>query len=98
MLVPLKLSEINFLPIKPQGSLIGFASLVINHSLYAGAIGVHTRPDGSFRLLFPDRLLPTGKRIQVFHPITREAEEIFCKAVAEKINQLAAKGQRDGCW
>lgn len=94
MLIPLEVSEVQFLPIKPQGSLIGFSSLVLNDSLYAGAIGVHTRPDGSLRLLFPGRILPNGKKIQVFHPINHETEEILRRAVEARVMELASSWKR----
>jgi len=41
-----RLSEIQIIPIKPQNGLVGFASFVLDGSLYLGSIGIMTRPQG----------------------------------------------------
>jgi len=59
-------SEIDFVPIKPQNGLIGFASVIFMDSIYLGSIGVHTRLDGGVRLLFPQ-----NRGINTFYPISK---------------------------
>jgi len=89
MAPPLLISEIDILPVKPREGLVAFGSCVINHALYLSCIAIHTRPDGSgYRLVYPDRILPNGKRIQVFHPINRQTGDALERALIEKIRTL----------
>jgi len=75
---------------------VAFASCVVNNCLYLGDIAIHTRPDGSdYRLVFPVKVLPNGKRIQCVHPITREAGDLILKAVLEKFKTLVLSTQCD---
>jgi stage V sporulation protein G len=81
-----EIAEVNILPVKPQNGLVAFASLVINNRLYVGNIAVYTSPtakDG-FRLVYPEKVLPNGKRINCVYPITQEAGEVITKAVIER--------------
>lgn len=86
----LEISEINILPVKPQNGLVAFASFIINNQIYVGNVAIHQSPiaEGGYRLLFPDRVLPNGKRINCVHPITREAGEQIRKAVIQKFEEL----------
>ena len=89
MIPQLLISEVEILPVKPRNGLVAFGSCVVNHALYLGCIAIHTRPDGSgYRLVYPDRILPNGKQVQVFHPINREAGDVLERALAEKIRSL----------
>lgn len=89
----LLITEVNVTPIKPQDGLVAFASVVLNESIYLSSIAIYTRPDGSYRLLYPTKKL--GERIMnLFHPINREASKqiedaIFkkCKEIYEKSNE-----------
>ncbi len=65
------ISEINVIPIKPHDGLVAFASCVIDNKLYVGSIGIMTRPDGNFRLLYPTKKIG-DKNINLFHPIKKE--------------------------
>lgn len=65
------------MPIKPTNGLIGFASVLLDNSLYLGSIGIHTRLDGQgLRLTYP-----TKGTINVFHPTTKELSKIIEQAV-----------------
>ncbi len=77
----LYLSEIEIIPIKPRQDLLGFTSFVVNDSFYVGSIGIHSTPDGSIRLLYPDKVLPNGKKISVVHPISKECGDLITNAV-----------------
>ena len=96
------ISEINVTPIKPQDGLIAFASIVIYDSIYLGSIAVYTRPDGSYRLLYPTKKL--GERlINLFHPINNKTSKqiedaIFkkCEEVFERSNENDRYGQNTG--
>lgn len=87
------ITEINFLPLKPNDKgLIGIASIVFNNSFSLNCIAVYTRPDGSdYRLLFPVKTLPNGKEINIYYPINRQTYEAIKQAVVKKIEELAEK-------
>ncbi len=89
----LDINEINILPVKPQNGLVAFASFVINNQIYIGNIAVYssfTTEDG-FRLVYPDKVLPNGKRISCVHPISRDAGESIKRAVVARYLELAGK-------
>lgn len=88
------ISEVQIVPVKPQGGLVAFASCVINGQLYLGNIAIHTRPTGNeYRLVFPTKVLPNGKLIQCFHPVTHEAGELLLKEIASKFEALIASSR-----
>ncbi len=94
--LPLSISEIDIIPVKPRNGLIAFASCVVNGQLYLGNIAIHTRLDGSgYRLVFPVKVLPNGKEIQCVHPVTRQAGDLLLQAIVEKLEALIASAQRD---
>ena len=77
-----EISEIQFIPIKPQNGLVAFVSFVLNQSLYLSSIGIVTRPEGGYRLLFPTKK-SIDKSFPIFHPIYKEfgvyLEEVIFK-------------------
>jgi DNA-binding cell septation regulator SpoVG len=80
-----EVGEINIAPLKQHGSLVGFASCVINNWFYFGGIAIHTDlPTRGFRLVYPTKKLQNGLQIPLYHPIT--------KTVAEKI-QIAVTSE-----
>jgi len=94
--LPLSISEVDIIPVKPRNGLIAFASCVVNGQLYLGNIAIHTRLDGSgYRLVFPVKVLPNGKEIQCVHPVTREAGELLLQAIVKKFEALITGAQRD---
>jgi len=92
----IKISEIQIIPIKPKKGLIAFASVVINNQIYIGNIGLYSSPstDDGFRLVYPDKVLPNGKRIQCVHPINREAAGVIHKAIVGEYQKLAENVER----
>ena len=95
------ISEIQIIPVKPKEGLVAFASCVINDQFYVGDIAVYTRPDGSdYRLVFPSKTLHSGARINVFHPINREAGHQLKSQIikvylslTEKVKKMKRKGE-----
>lgn len=89
----MNVSEVNVTPIKPQNGLIAFASIVVDESLYLGSIAVYTRPDGSYRLLYPTKKL--GERlVNLFHPISRETSKQIEEAIFKKCEEIYEKSDR----
>jgi DNA-binding cell septation regulator SpoVG len=86
----LTISEVEILPVRPQGGLVAFASFVLNRQFYVGNVAIRTRPTGGYRLVFPDKTLPNGKVIQCFHPITRDATDALERAVIGRFEALTA--------
>lgn len=90
----MKISEINIFPIKPTNGLIAFASVVVDGSLYLSSIAVYTRPDGSYRLLYPTKKL--GERlVNLFHPISREASKQIEDAIFKKCYEILQRSNDD---
>jgi len=76
----MKISEIQIVPIKPTNGLIGFASILLDNSLYLGSIGIHTRLDGQgLRLTYP-----TKGAINIFHPTTKALSKAIETAVFDR--------------
>lgn len=83
------LSEIQILPVKPQNGLVAFASFVLNGQFYIGNVAIYTTIDGcDYRLVYPDKNLPNGKKINLFHPISREAGESIKEVVINKYKEF----------
>lgn len=83
----MKITEVNVTPIKPNEGLIAFASVVIDESLFLSSIAVYTRPDGSYRLLYPTKNL--GERIvSLFHPIRRDTSKQIEAAIFKKCEEI----------
>lgn len=66
-----KLTEVNIIPIKPNQGLVGFASFVLNESLYLSHIGIYTKADGGYRLTYPTKKT-CEKSLNIFYPINKE--------------------------
>ena len=90
------ISEVQIIPVKPKNGLVAFTSCVINDQFYVGDIAIYTRPHGEdYRLVYPCKNLPNGKRINCFHPINREAGELMKKAIIEKYLEMVSKCKMD---
>lgn len=87
------ITEINLIPIRRQEKgLYGFCSFVIDNSFKVNSVAIHTRPDGSgIRLVFPDRVLFSGVKVQVFHPITSQASDLLEEIINKEVQKLLAK-------
>ena len=91
MTVSLQISEIEIQLVKPNNGLVGFASCVLNGAIYLSSIAIYSKLDGSgYRILFPTRKFLNGTQINYFHPITREAGEIFKNSILKKVEELFA--------
>ncbi len=80
------ISNIQIIPVKGNNGLVGFASIIYNHSIYLGNIGIMTRLHGGFRLTYPTR--SKGKAPNVFHPISRVAADHIENAIILKFQEL----------
>lgn len=89
------ISEVQIIPVKPKGGLVAFASCVINGQFYVGDVAIYTRPDGqNYRLVYPCKVLPNGKRINCFHPINREVADKLTEAIVSTFRDLTEKVEK----
>lgn len=80
-------SEVEITPVKPTNGLIAFASFVLWGGLYCGSVGVMTRPQGGYRLLYPTKKLG-DRQMDIFHPISREVGEAIEREVVAKVEDV----------
>ena len=88
-----RLSEIQIIPIKPQNGLVGFASFVLNESLYLGSIGIMTRPNGGYRLVYPTKKL-ADRNLNIFYPINRDFALAIENEVVRQFEDVMKKYDR----
>lgn len=85
----LTISEIQITPIKPQKSLVGFASCILNNQIYLGGIAIHCDLlNKSFRCVYPTKKFKDGNEIPIYHPICREAGEAIQKILITEWENL----------
>jgi len=83
-----KISEIEFIPVKPKEGLIGFASFILDEKYYVSSVAIYTRLDGSgYRLVYPSKKIGE-KNINTFHPINSGVGRAIEEAVINKVNKL----------
>jgi len=88
-----KVSEVQIIPIKPQNGLVGFASFVLNGNLYLGSIGIVTRPQGGYRLVYPTKKV-SNRNINIFHPINKLFAEAVEKEVFKRLEEVMNQNDR----
>jgi len=88
-----RLSEIQIIPIKPQNGLVAFASFVLDESLYLGSIGIMTRPNGGYRLVYPTKKL-ADRNLNIFYPISREFALAVEQEVVKQFEEVMKKYDR----
>jgi DNA-binding cell septation regulator SpoVG len=90
----MKISEITIDLVKPKEGLIGFASLVIEESIYLGNIGIVKRLDeDTFRLTYPTRKVG-DKSFNIYYPINKESGKKIEKAVTKRLKEVLKKNDR----
>ena len=82
-----KISEIQFIPIRPKDGIVGFASFILDGWLYVGSIAVMTRPQGGYRLLYPTRKI-ADRNIDIVHPIQRDCGRQVEEKVIGKVEEV----------
>lgn len=83
----MSISEIQIIPIKPQDGLVAFASFVLDDNLYLGSIGIVTKPEGGYRLVYPTKKLGV-RSLNIFHPINKEFAQSIEKEVISKFEDV----------
>jgi len=93
----MEISEIQFVPVKPQGGLVAFASFVLNNCLYLGSIGIVTRPSGGYRLLYPSKKV-LNQNFSIFHPITQQFGIDIERRILLEYEKVMKMNDRHGCF
>jgi DNA-binding cell septation regulator SpoVG len=76
------ITKIKIRKVTPKDGLVGFASFVLDDSLYLGNIAVFSRLNkDTFRLVFPEKKVK-DKAVSLFHPVT----SVFYFQLEEAIN------------
>jgi len=88
-----RLSEIQIIPIKPQNGLVAFASFVLDENLYLGSIGIMTRPNGGYRLVYPTKKV-ADRNLNIFYPISREFALAVEQEVVKQFEEVMKKYDR----
>lgn len=88
-----KITEIQIVPIRPQNGLVAFVSFVLDENIYLGSIGIITRPNGSYRLVYPTKQI-NHKNLNIFYPINRLFAEQIEKEVIGKFEDVMKKYDR----
>jgi len=84
----MQISEVQIKLTKPKDGLVGFASLVIDNSLYLSSIGIFTKLDRTgYRITYPTRKVGELD-MQIFHPINKEFGKEIEVAIIEKVNAI----------
>jgi len=89
----MRITEIQIIPIKPQNGLVAFASFVLDGSLYLGSIGIVTRPNGGYRLVYPTKKV-AEKNLNIFYPINRDFALAIENEVVKQFEDVMKKYDR----
>ena len=80
-------SEINIAPVKPIDGLVAFASFVFDNALYCGSVGIFTRPNGGYRLVYPTKQV-AGRQLDIFYPISAATGRLIEQEVITKYEEV----------
>ena len=90
----MNITEIQIIPIKPQEGLVAFASFVLDDNLYLGSIGIITRPEGGYRLVYTTKKVGI-RNINIFHPINKEFSQSVEKEVIKEFEDVMKNDRYD---
>ena len=84
----MKINKVDINLIVPKAGLIGFASLVLNDTLFFSGIAIHEKLDQSgYRLTYPTR--KSGDQIfTIYHPINSQASKSIESAIFRKLKDV----------
>lgn len=83
-----RVTEVQIRIIKPKDGLLGFASLVLDGSLYISSIGIFSKLDGSgYRITYPTKKVG-DLDLHIFHPINKELGQEIEEAIITKAKEI----------
>lgn len=66
------ISEVRFIPVSKQGSLVGFITFLYKDDFELRDMAVHSRRSGGYRIVYPKN---KTSNTTIFRPITKEFQE-----------------------
>jgi len=66
---------------------MGFCSFVLFDAIYCGSTAIFTRPDGSYRLVYPTKKVG-DKDMNLFHPISKQIGMHIKQEVIKKFKDV----------
>lgn len=90
------ITKVEIVPIIPKQGHIAFANVIFEDKLALNGIGVHTCLHRSgFRLLYPTKILPNGKIIQIYYPINKQIADEIQDTIINEYEELLENIARD---
>ena len=92
--IPIIISNISLVPIRPTQGLLGFASCTISIADWHFAISdlsIRSRPDGGLRILYPQKTLVNGAKVNPFIPLDKETGQAIEEPILNKFAELMNK-------
>ena len=87
MSLKMKISEVHIEFIKPRDGLIGFASFVIEDSIYISSVAIHKKLNGDgYR-----RTYPSKGNFTICHPINKKASQEIESAIFSQLKNVMNK-------
>ncbi len=71
-----------------RDGLVAWASCVLNGTVALNNIGVRHGQDGRLFLTYPNKLVASGARLPLFHPISSQAAALLEAAILGKVREL----------
>ncbi len=85
----IKVKEVQIEFIKPNNGMIGFASLIIENSIYLSSIAIHKKLNAEgYRITYPSK----GK-FSIFYPINKEVSRQIEEAIFKKLEEVINKSK-----
>ncbi len=80
----MKITEAQIEFIKPSNGMIGFASLVIDGSMYLSSIAIHKKLNAEgYRLTYPSK-----GQFGIFYPINKEVSKQIEETIFKKLEEV----------
>jgi len=90
-----EITEIDFFPITPKKGVVCFVSFTFQNSIRICDCAIVTLPKGGYRISYPLRTLPNGKKHQSAYPINKnvgmQIESCLLKAYADFLSKFGIK-------
>jgi len=81
------ISEIQIIPVKANKGLIAFCSFVLYEAIYCSSVGIYTRPQGGYRLVYPTKKV-NETNLNIFHPINFTIGKIIEQKVSKEAEKV----------
>lgn len=81
------ISEIEIVPVRPQGGLVAFASFTLCGVVSCSSVAIMTRPNGGYRLVYPTKKVG-NRAISIFYPITHKVGSAIEEEVIKKYEEV----------